>query len=31
VKPGASERGDHLFVIGKIVVQEPNEGVEEDA
>lgn len=31
VKPGADERGDHLFVIGKIVVQEPREGEEEDA
>ena len=31
VKPGADERGDHLFVIGKIVVQEPNDLMEEDA
>ena len=31
VKPGADERGDHLFVIGKIVVEEPRGGDEEDA
>ena len=30
-KPGGDERGDHLFVIGKIVVEEPRGGSEEDA
>ena len=30
-KPGGDERGDHLFVIGKIVVEEPRGGDEEDA